>query len=210
MKRSQSPLLFFIGALTIGLAAAPTWAQSNLTGAGIGRGSQGPAGDGGQQNGKAAVKRPDALPGTRTQKSEVTPADRLASDMAPNEALFDGINRGDMAYVKDAISRGADLSARNVLGLTPIDLSVDLGRNDITFLLLSLRGADSSAGAPAVPGKSAKAMLQAAAKADAKQAKSPRAVREAAPAPPAKPKLFANDGGAPVPNAGFLGFGTQR
>ena len=132
--------------------------------------------------------------------------------MAPNEALFDGINRGDIVYVKDAISRGADLNARNVLGLTPLDLSVDLGRNDITFLLLSMRSPPSSgSGAPASgQNKSAKAILQAAGKADAKAAKSGKIVNEPAPAPPAKPKLFANDGGAPIPSAGFLGFGAQR
>ena len=61
-------------------------------------------------------------------------------DMPPTEALFDAINRGDLAAAKDAINRGADINGRNVLGLTPLDLSVDLGRNNISFVLLSLRG----------------------------------------------------------------------
>ena len=200
-----------IGLLAISLMAEPALAQNQITGGVLGPGSATAGAGGGQQNGKPALRRPDALPGARTQKNETVPADRIASDMAPNEALFDGINRGDMVYVKDALSRGADLNARNILGLTPLDLAVDLGRNDITFLLLSMRGSGGG-GAPAVPGsgKSVKALLQEANKAPPKAPKAARAAREATPATAGKPKLFANDGGAPVPNAGFLGFGSQH
>ena len=84
---------------------------------------------------------PPALPGARTPDTEPAPMDRPAGDMRPNEALFDAVNRGDILAARDAIGRGADLNATNVLGLTPVELSVDLGRNDITFLLLSMRGA---------------------------------------------------------------------
>ena len=83
---------------------------------------------------------PPALPGARVSKEMVAPPDRPPSDLQPNDALFDAINRGDIATARDAISRGADLNARNVLGMTPMELSVDLGRNDISFLLLSMRG----------------------------------------------------------------------
>ena len=62
--------------------------------------------------------------------------------MEPTDALFDAINRGDIGSARDAISRGADLHGQNILGMTPMELSVDLGRNDISFLLLSMRGAD--------------------------------------------------------------------
>ena len=62
--------------------------------------------------------------------------------MEPTDALFDAINRGDINAARDAISRGANLRGHNVLGMTPMELSVDLGRNDISFLLLSMRGAD--------------------------------------------------------------------
>jgi hypothetical protein len=115
--------------------------------------------------------------------------------------LFDAINRGDIASAKDAISRGADLSAANVLGLTPLDLSVDLGRNDISFLLLSLRSADAPP----------RAVTSAAPPPDTRAAK-PRPLttsREVgkAPSAPRTPQLFAGDGGAAVPQAGFLGFG---
>lgn len=214
--RSAVPVML-AGALALGLLASPAKAQqNNITGGILGPGSStAGAGDsiGSQQNGKPAPRRPSALPGTRTEKTEPAPAEHLASDMAPNAALFDGINRGDMAYVKDAISRGAELNARNILGLTPLDLSVDLGRTDITFLLLSLRGAEGGEyNGPSSPGsgKGGKALLQAAAKAEPKPAKAARVAREAVPAAPAKPKLFADDGGAPIPNAGFLGFGAQK
>ena len=199
-----------IGLLTTSLMAGSALAQNQITGGVLGPGSA-TAGAGGQAS-KPVLRRPSALPGSRTEKNETVPADRIASDMAPNEALFDGINRGDMVYVKDAISRGADLNARNILGLTPIDLAVDLGRNDITFLLLSMRGSSGGNGGPASAGsgKSVKALLQEANKAPPKAAKAARAAREAAPATAGKPKLFANDGGSPVPNAGFLGFGSQH
>ena len=38
-------------------------------------------------------------------------------------------------------------NGHNILGMTPMELSVDLGRNDISFLLLSMRGADDGADA---------------------------------------------------------------
>ena len=64
--------------------------------------------------------------------------------MEPTDALFDAINRGDIAAARDAVSRGADLGGRNLLGMTPLDLSIDLARKDITFMLLSMRGGDSA------------------------------------------------------------------
>lgn len=195
-----------IGILTVGMTV-PASAQSGIGSGVLGPGSSTAGAP--QQNGAPAPRRPAAVPGSRTEKTAPALPERLASDMAPNEALFDGINRGDMAYVKDAISRGANLSARNILGLTPLDLSIDLGRNDITFLLLSLRGADSASAPPS--GKSAKSILQAAGQPESRKSRPARSAREiVSPPPPAAPKLFANDGGTPVPEAGFLGFGTQH
>jgi hypothetical protein len=154
------------------------------------------------------IAPPPALPGSKTAESAVAPAEHPGLDMAPNDALFDSINRGDLAGAKDAISRGADLSARNVLGLRPLELSVDLGRNEISFLLLSLRGADSAvprvASAPvaAAPAKEARAVRT-------RVAPQPREV-VAAPVAQRNPQLFAGNGGAAVPQAGFLGFGGAR
>jgi hypothetical protein len=203
---------FVVPMLLAVATAVPAQAQAPLGGSGM-PGAAGPGQGSAPPATKGRAKPPSALPGTRTEKVQPAPADRMATDMAPNEALFDGINRGDMASVKDAITRGAELNTRNILGLTPIDLAVDLGYNDITFLLLSMRGADGS-GPPRQTGpKSAKADLQALAKSEAKAAKSPKTTKAAqgiAPPPPAAPKLFANDGGSPVPSAGFLGYGSQR
>ena len=153
---------------------------------------------------------PPGLPGSGTQSSA---AERKSgpSDLKPNEALFDAINRGDLAAARDALGRGADLSARNVLGLTPAELSIDLGRNNITFVLLSLRGAPT-------PNPTATATARApaatSAKVAAKPADKPSPKPSSRPAPvlaiqaTAPPQRFVSgDPGAPVPQAGFLGFG---
>lgn len=163
---------------------------------------------------------PPALPGSRATPTPVAPATRVPTDMPPTEALFDAINRGDIAGARDAIGRGADLNGHNVLGLTPLELSVDLGHNDISFLLLSLR--TPSPGPTARPGAAearapTRAERQAAERAEraerARQARQVRLDAEAARASrtaPQAPRLFAGDGGTPVPQAGFLGFDPAR
>jgi hypothetical protein len=142
---------------------------------------------------------PPALPGA-SSSAKPAPAQQSPTDMEPTEALFDAINRGDIAVARDAISRGADLNGRNVLGMTPMELSVDLGRNDISFLLLSMRGGDS---------RRTPAPVVAAAKPGASKVTRASAPARSAPAQQT-PRLFANDGGTPVPSAGFLGFDSTR
>jgi hypothetical protein len=101
--------------------------------------------------------------------------------------------------------------------MTPTELSVDLGRNDITFLLLSERGADPGSFGPPPPklaqgqgpgGKPLKA-ARAGRVVPAQFAGAVTAVRRArTPEPPAATVRYAGaDPGAPVPQAGFLGFG---
>ena len=163
----------------------------------------------------ARQSQPPALPGAASNANRVAPAVRPPTDMEPNEALFDAINRGDIGSARDAITRGADLKARNILGMTPMELSVDLGRNDISFLLLSMRGGNDGGGrqpqTAATPTKAPPAR-------QARQAM-PRATPVAAtrgqaatqqPAPSQTARLFSGDGGTPVPNAGFLGFDSGR
>ena len=161
--------------------------------------------NGGQQK-PQGVTPPPALPGAGG--SAPAPLTRAPTDMEPNEALFDAINRGDIATARDAISRGADLHGRNILGMTPLELSVDLGRNDISFMLLSMRAADDTR-----PAQSQRATT---AKEDGK-----RPVRQAKKAPTRPPapaatsaqqtaRLFSGDGGTPNPDAGFLGFDSGR
>ncbi|WP_182081891.1 ankyrin repeat domain-containing protein [Bombella favorum] len=79
---------------------------------------------------------PSALPGADTNDGDNSHA---RVDINPTAALFDAINRGSLLGAKEALSRGADINARNVLEQTPLDLAIDLGRNDIMFQLLSLR-----------------------------------------------------------------------
>ncbi|HEY8289158.1 MAG TPA: hypothetical protein VIG49_07820 [Acetobacteraceae bacterium] len=155
---------------------------------------------------------PAALPGAQSSGA-IAPATKRPTDMAPNDALFDAINRGDIATARDALSRGAQLDAHNILGMTPLELSVDLGRNDISFLLLSMRGEPGSlpATAQAATGTQASnAKVPAAAeRTKARAPAAPRVARAAVPVQPA-PRVYANDGGTPIPAAGFLGFGGGR
>ena len=157
---------------------------------------------------------PPALPGSHADPTPVTPADRVATDMPPTEALFDSINRGDLPGARDAISRGADLQGTNVLGLTPLELSVDLGRNEISFLLLSLRGGSGySAAQPAAAPADAKPPSRAerlAATRTERARQTQVAAKPAAKAAPLAPRLFTGNGGAPIAQAGFLGFDSVR
>ena len=193
------------------LTAAPVYAQSSMM---AGKPTVGTA--------PATSEKPTpapVLPGSRTEATTVAPASRSALDMSPTEALFDAINRGDLAAAKDALNRGADLDGKNVLGLSPLDLAVDLGRNEITFVLLSMRSDSASSSAPAVAtseslspkGKAARRQVASrhATKQDVlvRQAGYSSAQRGAGAQ---APKLFAGDGGVPIPRAGFLGFGESR
>ncbi len=166
---------------------------------------------------------PPALPGTAST-GEAAPAEKLPSDLPPTDALFDSINRGDIASARDALSRGADLSGTNVLGMTPLELSVDLARNDITFLLLSRRGPDFEPAASGTGGhqddghqdgerqtrQDCFARSHAAAPGTTALAASMRArALPAPPAPmaPASVRYAGSDPGTAIPQAGFLGFG---
>ena len=166
---------------------------------------------------------PVGVPGSRAEPALVAPAERAPTDMPPTEALFDSINRGDLSAAKEAVNRGADIHGHNVLGLTPLEQSVDLGRSDISFLLLSLRsgaGYSTASGPvrntqPTEPKTPAelRAERQAEQLARRQQAIEARAaVRQGAQAsaPARNARLFAGDGGAPVPQAGFLGFDSAR
>ncbi len=168
------------------------------------------------------VAPPPALPGAEPAAEGVIPADKGVADLPPTEALFDSIHRGDVASARDALNRGADLDGRNVLGQSPLDLSIDLNRNDITFLLLSMRGpgggdrgehgpggAEAEGAPPAAVAPRGRHVREA-------RGHAPRAgeMQGGEPAEPGavdgpRPVLFANDGGAPRPSVGFLGFALR-
>jgi hypothetical protein len=210
--RRLRALAFGVALTLLGFSAA--WAQ-------IGSGPVGTTGRAGRVANapeKAPERSPDAIPGAKPREA-AAPATRPAGDMQPTDALFDAINRGDIASARDALNRGADMNGVNILGMTPMELSVDLGRNDISFLLLSMRGEDSDRGSRAVgrdtppsapPGKTAQA-AKPAPRGKAAAAGKPGKVANSLipPRPVATPKLFANDGGTPMPSAGFLGFDSR-
>ena len=178
-----------------------------------------PGATGGTRGGQPAREQaPPALPGARAEPTAVAPASRVAADMPPTEALFDSVNRGDLASAKDAIGRGADINGTNVLGLTPLELAVDLGRNEISFLLLSLRGgagyttSSGPAGQSAEPKPPTRAERQAADRAERAERGSRvrRTAVEGPPPPPQTARLFSGNGGSAAPQAGFLGFDAGR
>ena len=130
--------------------------------------------------------------------------------MDPNEALFDAINRGDLAAARDAVSRGADVNGQDELGMTPVQLSLDLGHNDITFLLLA-NGAGRASGGPS--GTSAKMGAPISIKPTKVARRKPIGVEPVARIAPQQrqlPQLYAGNGGTPIPGAGFLGFDPPR
>jgi len=202
-------LLAFFLTTGFGLLSPGAWAQGQNPGA-IGTPGFKPGMGAKPSKGPRDVA-PPALPGSRAEPTAVAPADRVTADLPPTEALFDSINRGDLPGARDAVSRGADLQGINVLGLTPLDLAVDLGRNEISFLLLSLRGGSgfSTTGAPAEPKPPTRADRAALARAERAQ-RTAVAARPSAGNAPMAPRLFAGDGGTAVPQAGFLGFDAAR
>lgn len=158
---------------------------------------------------------PPALPGLAARRApEPIPSDESAN-LSPTPALFDAITRGDLTAARDAVNRGADLNARNALGLTPTDWAVDQGRNDILFYLLSARGMAGSSG-PTNARSAAVARAEQERAERAAQQEALRLSRQAAaqgaraPSVSIKPRLFANDGGAARLEAGFLGFDAGR
>ncbi len=200
LLRRARPLLLLTPCVML---AAPSYAQG-VPGAPTGTGGIAT----GQRHGGAAtaprVAEPAALPGAQPRRGPA-PAANTVGTLGPTDALFDAVNRGDVAAARDAVSRGADMNQQNVLGLTPLELSVDLGHNDIAFLLLSLRGAETA-------GKAGSGASKAAAM-PARPVSPPRPAAAAAVTPvkaPAAPRPGASDGGAPIPNAGFLGFNNGR
>jgi hypothetical protein len=211
MRTGILPSLLVIAAC---LAAVPAAAQG--TGGFGGNGLQKP-GSKPSATKDTSTAPPDAVPGAKARPDSVTPASKGSTDLPPTEALFDAVNRGDIVSARDAISRGADLDSTNLLGLTPIELSVDLGRNDISFLLLSLRGASSGARSAQPPQQAATAAntaVQTAAERRAARrgiAAAASVTRTAPPPTGQTPTVYAgNSGGAPVPAAGFLGFDSHN
>ena len=161
-----------------------------------------------QADAKAAAKAaapPPAIPGAVTDEATAT-SGHASTDMEPTAALFEAVNRGDLTAAKEAVSRGADLNGKNVLGQSPLDMAIDLNRNDITFLLLSMRNSGDDAPAASVASADQAATPATGARSRHVALKS-RASRLAARQAGGAPQRYASDGGTPKPDVGFLGFG---
>jgi len=207
------PALVFSMILSV-IASSTGWAQ---IGGGAGGGGASRGGHAQDPPDKPPEPAPDPIPGSKP-KQPVAPATKPIGDMQPTDALFDAINRGDVAAARDALNRGADMNGVNILGMTPMELSVDLGRNDISFLLLSMRGEDTNRGSRALgrdsalsapPSKTAHAAKPAGPSKTGPGRAAQMANTPVASRPVATPKLLANDGGTPLPSAGFLGFDSR-
>lgn len=147
------------------------------------------------------------------------PSARQQRSGTPTEQLFDAINTGELEDVRAAVAAGADVGARNVLGLTPVDLAIDLGRNDVALYLLSLGRARPLAPLPQAEARDRQARLTEqqirAQQQRAEQAAIEAALRSRAPAVSgqgivAVAPLWRGDGGTPNPAIGFLGFDAGR
>jgi ankyrin repeat protein len=159
---------------------------------------------------------PPGLPGLQYRRApDPIPADPT-QNLSPNAALFDAINRGDLPAAREAVGRGADIEARNILGLTPVDAAIDQGRNEIMFYLLSVRAGSGIRGGPPPEAATpvAAAPPRAAPRRNARPAAAPAEETERVLPSPARqapnPRLWAGDGGAPNPQIGFLGFDAGR
>lgn len=139
---------------------------------------------------------PSALPGVENSYEE--PSIHSNNDTNPTQALFEAINKGSMNAAREALSRGADITARNVLEQTPLDMAIDLNRNNIVFLLLSLRGYNPEGH-----------LIKTASHEN--DGNMPSNVSGTAAMHLANPKkeepLYDPSGGVPIPAIGFLGYG---
>ncbi len=207
MRKPIIPAAVRLALVSVALVAAPLPAAAQLGGGMGGPGMGGPGGGPGMIGGaerptQERRERPPGLPGLQGRPNVAIPPSRPPSAMSPNDALFDAIARGDVPAARDAVARGADTNARGPLGVTPVESAVDHGRPEMMFYLLSLRG---SAGNPAAPPPVV----------PARPVRPEPVGRAAAPVavpagPPARPRLWANDGGTARPEMGFLGFDAGR
>ncbi|WP_155992596.1 ankyrin repeat domain-containing protein [Acidocella facilis] len=207
MKRAHSLALGF----TLCVFAPPAFAQmAGGLGSGMSMGGAGGA-PAPKMEPRAPQIAPSGLPGVGNMAPPSTgPQLKAPIGGDPTQELFTAISKNDYGSAQDAISRGAQLSAKNQFGETPIDMSIALNRNAITFMLLGSRNEIAAQGGGGTMGKPWTLNNAPAAPAKgSKQAKShkqaPMQPAKASPAP-----HYGNAGtGTPDPQAGFLGFGPK-
>ncbi len=207
------PLAF---SLALGVFVVPAYAQ--LSGGPMG-GGMSMGGVGGAPMPKLKTPAPDiapaGLPGIGAVAPPVAePQTQLPARGDPTKELFTAINKNDYNSAMDAISRGANLSARDQFGETPLDLSIALNRNNITFLLLGTRnelasqdGSNTMMGARwTLPSQTGSARPSSH---DAAPLETPTSAKANA-TPVLRTAIPASDTGTPDPQAGFLGFSPKN
>jgi ankyrin repeat protein len=193
-------------AFGLGLASPPALAQMGPSSGPPSSGGSSPSGNMQapplQPKSDDNQELPPAVPGAGDVAPATAPSVAKQQSGDPTDELFTAINSNDYASAQDAISRGADLNAQNALGETPIDLSVSLNRNSITFMLLAARN-DSGDGSDESGPMPSAAVAGVAAKGSGQSAATPIKLL-GTPTPAAT-----NNPGTPNPSAGFLGFGKD-
>jgi hypothetical protein len=199
-------------------AASPAMAQMSGGGMG-GLGSSPGAGPAPQPQARTPDIAPPALPGAGTPTPMATgPIMQKPPTGDPTANLFAAVTKGDATAAQLAISAGANLNAQNQFGETPLDLSIALNRNSITFLLLQTRNElDAQGIGPQPMGEpwllnDTNAPTKTGTKTGSKSKQKSVATPVSAPAAP-KPATrvtLPTDSGTPNPQAGFLGFGPKN
>jgi hypothetical protein len=163
-----------------------------------------------------AMAQQPPSPGAQPPASQV-PGARAPRQGTATEQLFDAINQGEIEDVRASVGAGADIGARNVLGLTPLDLAIDLGRTDVALYLMSLGRVRDRALAPLPQDTATQRDLArgAAQQRRAEEAAIEAALRQRGPAVSgqgivAVAPLWQGNGGTPNPGIGFLGFDAGR
>lgn len=195
--------------LVFGALAVPAHAQmlGGMSGGGMGGAGGGPKL---QPKLQAPNPAPSGLPGLGGIAPEAT-GPSLAKPISgdPTEELFTAITGNDYAAAQDAVSRGADLQALDQFGETPLDLSIALNRNDITFLLLGTRNEMAAQAGPSGGVIGSPWTLDTKASFLHKGKKHPPAFGLPVKVAP-KMEFPAGDLGTPDPQSGFLGFGNKN
>ncbi|MDD2877350.1 MAG: ankyrin repeat domain-containing protein [Acidiphilium sp.] len=204
MPSPRSIRIAGIVALIAGFAATPPAFAQMAGGGGMGSPMGIPGQMGAGQGLHAPEQTPDvappALPGA-TGVGNISAGPVTTANEDPTKLLFSAINHGDYTQARAAISRGANLDARNALDETPIELAVELNRNNIIFMLLSVRAEEGPSGQPA-PGAAIVPVSQGVGRIHHPAVTLHTRQTAARPAP-----ALPDEPGVPNPAAGFLGFG---
>jgi len=110
------------------------------------------------------------------------------------QALFLAVDRNDLEQVRAAITKGADIQARDFTGTQPVDIAIDRGYFDIAHYLISVRNAAQAKqnGTPASPTPSAEDLAQTQSLFKAPSSVATQAPDPSPPEAPAQTDLAAN------------------